>query len=193
LGGPSGYLNSVHAEVIGRDEEVARISRFLDLEEAEPAALIWRPSARPSAWPIMADETCWQPADVVDVAKTRAADALSIYVAKSGGLARASRVAVLAEAYGLPCDVNGSLESGIGNAASLHLATAMPAISLPSVIPVTAPAGTGSARTAGRYYADDLVTEPFAFEEGSLLAPDGPGLGVELDEEKLTRYRVDGR
>lgn len=141
---------------------------------------------------VIADETVWGPEDVVAVAEAGAADAISIYIAKAGGLARARRVAVLAEAYGFPCDVNGSLESGIGNAASVHLASALPAISLPSVIPVTAPAGTGTAGAAGRYYADDLVTEPFAFADGLLLPPEGPGLGVELDEEKLAAFRVDG-
>lgn len=137
---------------------------------------------------VIADESCWQPEDVVEIANTQASDAISIYVAKAGGLARARRVAILAETYGLPCDVNGSLESGIGNAASLHLATAMPAITLPAVIPISAPAGTGPAIAAGRYYADDLVTEPFTYKDGLLRPSDRPGLGVELDEEKLAAY-----
>ncbi len=142
---------------------------------------------------VIADESCWQPTDVVRVAQAGAADAISIYVAKAGGLARARKVATIAEANGFPCDVNGSLESGVGNAASVHLATAMPSISLPAVIPVTAPSGTGSARAAGRYYADDIVSAPFVYEDGLMLAPEGPGLGVEIDEEKLAAYRVDTR
>lgn len=141
--------------------------------------------------PVIADESVWQPVDVVAIYEAAAADALSIYVAKAGGLARARRMAVLAEVYGMPCDVNGSLESGIGNAANVHFAVALPAITLPSVIPVTAPAGAGSAQAAGRYYQDDLVTEAFEFEDGLLLPPERPGLGVELDEEKLAAYRVD--
>lgn len=138
---------------------------------------------------VIADESAWQPRDVLEIHERKAADAISIYVAKAGGLLRAKKVATVAEACGFPCDVNGSLESGVGNAASLHLATACPAVSLPCVIPVTAPAH-GPDRTAGRYYADDVVTEPFAFEEGRLKALEGPGLGVELDEEKLEAYRV---
>lgn len=140
--------------------------------------------------PVIADESCWTPEDLVDVVDAGAADAISIYVAKAGGLARARRIAQLAEVYGLPCDVNGSLESGVGNAASVHFATAMPAISLPCVIPVTATAGVGTPLTCGRYYRDDLVSEPFPFEDGMLMAPERPGLGVELDEEKLAAYRV---
>jgi L-alanine-DL-glutamate epimerase-like enolase superfamily enzyme len=142
---------------------------------------------------VIADESCWQPTDVMRVAHAGAADAISIYVAKAGGLGRARKVATVAEANGFPCDVNGSLESGVGNAASVHLATAMPSISIPAVIPITAPSGTGSARSAGRYYADDIVSAPFTYEDGLMIAPDGPGLGIEIDEEKLAAYRVDAR
>ena len=138
---------------------------------------------------VIADESAWQARDVVGIARGNVADAVSVYVAKAGGLLGAKKVATVAEACGLPCDVNGSLESGVGNAASIHLATACPAISLPCVIPVTTPAG-GPSRTAGRYYADDVVTRPFSFQDGVLRAPEGPGLGVELDEEKLEAYRV---
>lgn len=140
---------------------------------------------------VIADESAWQPEDVVAIARERSADAISIYLAKAGGLARARRVAAVADAHGLPCDVNGSLEGGIGNAANVHFATATPAITLPSVIPVTAPAGASPVAAAGRYFADDLVTRPFGFEDGLLLAPEAPGLGVELDEEKLAAFRVD--
>lgn len=138
---------------------------------------------------IIADESAWQPRDVIDIARRKAADAVSVYVAKAGGLLRAREVAAIAGACALPCDVNGSLEGGVGNAANVQLAIACPGITLPSVIPVTTPLG-GPDRTAGRYYADDVVTEPFSYEDGHLHPPKGPGLGVELDEEKLEAYRV---
>lgn len=44
--------------------------------------------------------------------------------------------------------------------------------------------------TAGVYYLDDLITEPFGFVDGRVLAPEGPGLGIEVDRQKLERYRV---
>jgi L-alanine-DL-glutamate epimerase-like enolase superfamily enzyme len=138
---------------------------------------------------IIADESAWQPQDALEIAWEGAADAVSIYVAKAGGLLRARKVAAIAEVCNLPCDVNGSLEGGVGNAANVHLATACPAITLPAVIPVTTPAG-GPDRTTGRYYTDDVVTEPFVFEDGLLHAPERPGLGIELDEEKLEAYRL---
>jgi muconate cycloisomerase len=137
--------------------------------------------------PVIADESCWQPHDVVEIAESRAADAISIYVAKAGGLSRARRVAILAETYGLPCDVNGSLESAVGNAASIHLAVAMPAISLPAVTPVST-ARDSVPTTVGRYYTDDLINQSFVYQDGLLYPPAGPGLGVEVDEDKLAQF-----
>ncbi|HEX8967008.1 MAG TPA: enolase C-terminal domain-like protein [Chloroflexota bacterium] len=140
---------------------------------------------------ILADESAWTPRDALDVVLAGAADGVSVYVAKAGGLTRARMVASIAEAAGLPCDVNGSIELGIANAASLHLAAAAPAMNLASVIPVNAPSGTGSTRVAGRYYADDVVCEPFVYDHGDVLVPSGTGLCIEVDESKLERYRVE--
>lgn len=140
--------------------------------------------------PVIADESCWDGADAIDVVTARAADCLSIYLAKAGGFAGARIVAAIAEIAGLPCDVNGSIESGIGNAANVHLALAMPAITLAAVIPVSAPRGRNPHRVAGNYFEDDIIEEPFAVQDGALLPLSGPGLGIAVDEEKLARYRV---
>jgi L-alanine-DL-glutamate epimerase-like enolase superfamily enzyme len=140
---------------------------------------------------ILADESAWTPYDALELVRARAADGISVYVAKAGGLGRARMVASIAEAGGLQCDVNGSLELGVANAASIHLAAASPAMTLASVIPVSAPDGTASTRVAGRYYADDIIRQPFEFDSGELVVPTGPGLGIEVDETKLRQYRVE--
>jgi L-alanine-DL-glutamate epimerase-like enolase superfamily enzyme len=140
---------------------------------------------------VIADESCWDPHDALEVVQAEAADAISIYLAKAGGIARARQVAAIASAAGLPCDVNGSIESGIGNAANVHFALATPAVTLASVIPVSAPAGFHPFQVGGAYYDDDIIREPFKAEDGALLPLEAPGLGVELDEEKLERFRAD--
>jgi muconate cycloisomerase len=140
---------------------------------------------------VIADESCWDARDALEVVQAEAADAISIYLAKAGGIARARLVAAIASAAGLPCDVNGSIESGIGNAANVHFALATPAVTLASVIPVSAPAGFQPFQVGGAYYDDDIIREPFKAEGGALLPLEAPGLGVELDEEKLERFRVD--
>jgi L-alanine-DL-glutamate epimerase-like enolase superfamily enzyme len=138
---------------------------------------------------VIADESCWDAHDAIEVVTGRLADAISIYLAKAGGIAPARRVAAVAMAGGMPCDVNGSLESGIGNAANLHFALATPAVTLASVIPVNAPAGQHTSQVAGRYFEDDVITQPFVLESGGIRAPEGPGLGIVLDRQRLERYR----
>ena len=43
-------------------------------------------------------------------------------------------------------------------------------------------------KVAARWYMDDIITKPFQYDDGCLLVPDGPGLGVEIDREKLKKY-----
>lgn len=144
-----------------------------------------------SSIPIIADESCWDINDALDIVRCRAADCLSIYLAKAGGFVGARPVAAVAEAQHLACDVNGSIESAIGNAANVHFALAHAAISLACVIPVNAPAGAHPYSVAGRYYEDDVISEPFAVRDGAILPLDRPGLGIEIDEARLARYRFD--
>jgi muconate cycloisomerase len=142
---------------------------------------------------IMADESAWTPQDVLEIARMNAADVISIYTTKPGGLFRARKVAAVAEAAGLSCDVNGSLETGVGNAANLHLAAALKVVSEACVIPVTAPAENLVTNIVGRFYLDDIVREAFDYQDGDLLVPHRPGLGVELDEAKVAKFRLESQ
>ncbi len=139
--------------------------------------------------PIIADESCWDAADALEVVQRRAADCLSIYLAKAGGFVGARAVAAVAEAQCIPCDVNGSIESAIGNAANTHFVLAHRAVSLASVIPISAPGGAHPYVVAGRYYEDDVVSEAFEVQDGAILPLNRPGLGIEVDESRLAKYR----
>lgn len=134
--------------------------------------------------PVMADESAWTALDIVEIAAAGQIETFSLYVTKPGGLFRARQQAAIAETLGLWSDIGGSIEMGIGNAANLHLGASVPIATLPSVCPISAPEGTRTG-IAGNYYTDDLITEPLSFEEGALLVPEGPGLGIEVDEEKV--------
>ncbi|KAE8765675.1 mandelate racemase/muconate lactonizing enzyme family protein [Georgenia thermotolerans] len=137
---------------------------------------------------VMADESAWSVSDVARLNHAGAIDYFSLYVTKAGGLMKAVTSGRFAEAMGLSCDIGGSVEFGIGNAANLHLAAVLPAANLPSVLPLTAPEGAATTKVAGRYYMDDIVTQAFRYADGCLTVPSEPGLGIEVDTDKVRKY-----
>lgn len=140
--------------------------------------------------PVMADESAWTVEDIWELVDMGAAEYFSCYVTKPGGLFRARQQAETARRLGMMCDIGGSIETGIGNAANLALGAAVENAILPSVCPVSGPEGSVRPAIAGIYYTDDLITAPFGFEGGRVLVPEGPGLGVEVDMAKVERYSV---
>lgn len=129
--------------------------------------------------PVMADESVLSWDQGFQVAKRGAADIVSIKIAKMGGLLRSKKVAGLFEAAGMPCYAGAMWESGIGIAASLHFACSSPAIKYGS-----------DYYTASHLLTDDLILSPLRIEDGDILVPEGPGLGVEPDWDAIERYRV---
>jgi len=146
--------------------------------------------ARRTLVPIMADESAWTPQDVLEIVERGAADMISLYTTKPGGLLNAKKVAAVAEAAGLPLNVNGSHETGVGNAANLHLVASTAAVTEAGVFPVTSLRDDQPTELAGKMYLDDIVTRPFEYRDGCLLVPNRPGLGVELDMSKVAEYRA---
>jgi muconate cycloisomerase len=132
--------------------------------------------------PIMADESVFSLADAWNVLRAHAADVISIYPGKNGGIAAAIEIAHVAQSAGIPCHVGSNLELGVGSAAMLHLACAVP-----NIDSETYPADI----LGPHYHESDLLLEPLALDFNGARIPPGPGLGVVLDEEQLRRYRVD--
>lgn len=140
--------------------------------------------------PVIVDEGCWSPQDALEIVRYGGADLLSIYFTKSGGMFRSMQIGTVAQAAGLPVNVNGSLEGGVGNAANLHLCAALEGEVWPAIITVNTLAGREQTKVAGVFYTDDIITEPFEYANGALKIPDRPGLGIELDPKKIEKYRV---
>ncbi len=83
---------------------------------------------------------------------------------------------------GLVCTVGSNLELGIGNAAMCHLAVSTPAIDADNFpYDILSPF----------FYETDLLQEPLPIRAGRASPPTGPGLGVQLDEDKVAFYRAD--
>jgi muconate cycloisomerase len=140
--------------------------------------------------PVMADESAWNAHDAVQIAEHRAAQIVSIYTTKPGGLYKAMEVAAVCRAAGIVCNVNGSVETGVGNLANIHLAAAAPAVTLSCVVPVSTPAEWQKGQIGGIYYRDDLIAEPMRLVEGAVEVPIAPGMGINVDLKKIEKYRV---
>ncbi|MBI1894972.1 MAG: mandelate racemase/muconate lactonizing protein [Acidobacteria bacterium] len=160
---------------------IERLSEF-DIAFAEqpvgPEDVEWMAEVRRRVRvPIVADESVYTEHDARALARAGAADVLSVYIGKSGGIGPARRIT----ASGLPCTIGSNLELGIASAAMIHLAVATPAVQ----------AETWPCDIIGPlFYEDEILTEPLEIAGGLARAPQRPGLGVELDAEKVARYRV---
>lgn len=141
--------------------------------------------------PVMADESAWTARDALEIAERRAAEIVSIYTTKPGGLYRAAEVAAVCRAAGIRCNVNGSVETGVGNRANLVFAASMPVVTLSCVVPVSTPAeALAHGQVAGIYYRDDLLAAPMMMQDGAIVVPSTAGLGWAVDPAKIERYRV---
>jgi len=142
--------------------------------------------------PVMADESAWNAHDVIQIIEKRAAQIVSIYTTKPGGLYKAMEVAAVCRAAGIVCNVNGSVETGVGNLANIQLAAAAPAVTLSCVVPVSTPVETLGTRIGGIYYKDDLIAEGMDFVDGCVVVPKGAGMGIAVDPAKVDKYRAPG-
>lgn len=134
------------------------------------------------AVPVMADESVYSLQDAMSIVRAGAADILSVYVGKGGGIGAARKITAVAEAAGLTCTVGSNLELGVASAAMIHLAMATPAIGAEEFpCDILTPF----------FYEADLLVESLPITAGSARPLERPGLGVELDDEQLRRYRVD--
>jgi o-succinylbenzoate synthase len=78
--------------------------------------------------PIMADESVFGPAQVIELIRMRAADIINIKLMKTGGISNAIRIADIAAMYGVECMIGCMLETSISVAAAVHVAVAKSAV-----------------------------------------------------------------
>lgn len=137
----------------------------------------YRELTRVSPVPIAAGEVLTRRQSFLPWLENRAVDVIQPDSTKNGGLSESRRIAQAAFDHNVQM-VSHGWNTAIGLAADLQLAAAMPVARYVEYLTPCA-------------YIEDLTVEPFVLdEEGYLLIPDTPGLGVELDREKLEKYRV---
>jgi L-alanine-DL-glutamate epimerase-like enolase superfamily enzyme len=131
--------------------------------------------------PVIADESVYTTHDAAALVRAHAADVLSVYIGKAGGISNARKVVAVAESAGVACTIGSNLEMGVGSAAMIHLAMATRGVRAEEFpCDIIGPL----------YYEDDLLVEPLSITAGKARPHERPGLGVELDEEKIRRYTV---
>jgi muconate cycloisomerase len=126
--------------------------------------------------PLLADECIFSPHDMMAAAQANAADAVSLKLVKHGGLLALKEVAAIAAAGGIGLYGGCLLESSVGAAAHLQAFATLPTLDW------------GCEHFGPQILVDDLVTTPLRYENFEVLLPDGPGLGVVLDEDKLKHF-----
>lgn len=131
-----------------------------------------------SGLPVMADESLQTLHDAYQAARAEAADVWNVYISEAGGLFAASQIFALAGALNIPCIIGSQAEMGIGTAAAAHFGVSVP--NLPYACETIGPLR----------YRQDIVRTSVPTVNGFLYPPEGPGLGVELNEDALREMMV---
>jgi L-alanine-DL-glutamate epimerase-like enolase superfamily enzyme len=126
--------------------------------------------------PLLANEASWTRYDQLDVIRHGAADALSLDNQMDGGLLNLKRAAGTCEVAGLPVLKHSLGELGVGVCAALHVLASTPNFVYAN-------------QSYASLLADDVVERgPLPYHEGALAVPEQPGVGVDLDTERVERY-----
>jgi len=133
---------------------------------------------RASAVPLMAHEGCFSLTDAIALLELRAVAVLGANTERPGGLTLALRAIDHYAARGLGTVLHNQ-PLGIASAAQVHLGAAR-----------AAQLGHAMELFGHVMLEDDLIAEPLDYAGGRVRVPEGPGLGVTLDEDALDRYAV---
>jgi muconate cycloisomerase len=126
---------------------------------------------------IMADEALHGPLDAFNIAKAGGADVFAVKIAQSGGLVPAQQVAAVAELAGIGLYGGTMLEGGIGTAASAQLFSTFNDLSWDTEL------------FGPLLLTEEVLREPLLYKDFMLHVPTGPGLGVQIDTDKLRRLQ----
>lgn len=127
--------------------------------------------------PVMADESITDHASLIAVIRANCADIVKLKVMKQGGFLNCRRMLETASAAGMKVVIGHGFGLGVNTAAEIMLACT-------STDVLEGLECVGPLKTA-----DDIVTHKLDISSGVAAVPAGCGLGVELDEEKVERYR----
>ena len=129
--------------------------------------------------PIMADEAVHDAIDAFDLAADAAADVYALKISQAGGLWPTLRAAAVADAAGVGIYGGTLLEGTVGSIAAAHVFAACPTLAW------------GTELFGPLLLKDDVVVARPVYRDFEMQLPQTPGLGVQLDTDKLSFYRRD--
>ncbi len=131
---------------------------------------------RATRTPVAANQAAWLEFDVLEIVRKRAADVILTCPHQLHGLAAFRKVAALCELAGLPIVKHSFGDLGVTTYAAAHVIA-------------TCPNATLANQTHYSLLDDDVIVGgPPAFLDGGLTLPEAPGIGVELDEDRVAEY-----
>ena len=126
---------------------------------------------------IMADESLMGPSSAYRLAKTNAASVFAVKVAQSGGLLEGQQLSTLANLAGIDLYGGTMLEGSVGTIASAHLFSTFENLAY------------GTELFGPLLLTEEILKTPLQYHDFALHLPQGPGLGIDLDEDKIDRLR----
>ena len=127
--------------------------------------------------PLLADESVFGPEDMQIAIDMGLADGVSIKIMKAGSVDRAQAVARMAANVGMTAYGGDMFETGLAHLAGAHVIAATPEITLGCEF-----------YQAKCFLVEDILAEPFLVDGGDVVVPDGPGLGLSADPDKLDHF-----
>ncbi len=132
--------------------------------------------------PLCLDESIRSPEDARRALQLGSCRIINIKPGRVGGLAHAKRIHDGCQAKRVPVWCGGMLETGIGRAHNVALAS-LPGFTLPNDL-----------SASDRYYRQDIIEPPFVLNsDGTLSVPQGPGIGVEVNARRLEHVTLEKR
>jgi L-alanine-DL-glutamate epimerase-like enolase superfamily enzyme len=143
--------------------------------------------------PIFADEGAAELNDLIKLAQREAVDGFFLKVPKAGGILKSQKWVAVAQSMGMVVMCGCMVNSGLGAAAEAHFLAAtewMSRIEQEAIGPLNL---YNIADTVTKPLKDDLAVNVPRYEGGYLYPPDGPGLGVELNEAAVKKFTTPGK
>ena len=156
--------------------ELMMIEQPLDYDDLRDHAALQRRIHTP----VCLDESIHSPRAAEEAIALGACRIVNIKPGRLGGHAESIRVHDICAAHGVPVWHGGMLESGIGRAHNIHLAS-LPNFSLP-----------GDIAASRRYFVPDLIDPPIEVSPaGTIAVPSGPGIGVTIDWDRVNASTIE--